>query len=84
VKHILIGFSIHRPEMILKTSELMAAHDVIFLEEPPDPEFHAMLKRTISIESYLMSQDLEYPAFSLRSMWKRGPFIFFCLKNSIA
>ena len=42
----------------------MAAHDVIFLEEPPDPEFHAMLEGTISIETYLMPQDLEYPAFS--------------------
>ncbi len=64
VKHIHIGFSIHRPEMIPKTAELMGAHDVIFLEEPPDPGFGEMLAGNISIEAYLMPQDLEYPDFS--------------------
>ena len=39
MKHIKVGFSIHRPEMIPKTAELMAVHDAIFLEEPPVPEY---------------------------------------------
>ena len=64
MKHIHIGFSIHRPEMIPKTAELMGAHDVIFLEEPPDKGFGEMLAGNISIEDYLMPQDLEYPDFS--------------------
>ena len=64
MKHIKVGFSIHRPEMIPKTAELMAAHDAIFLEEPPVPEYEKMLKGGISVEDYLIPQDLEYPEFS--------------------
>ena len=64
MKHIHIGFSIHRPEMIPKTAELMGAHDVIFLEEPPDAGFSEMLAGNLSIKDYLMPQDLEYPDFS--------------------
>jgi len=64
MKHIHVGFSIHRPEMIPKTAELMRAHEVIFLEEPPDPAFNEMLAGSISVADYLMPQDLEYPEFS--------------------
>ncbi|MEZ4579904.1 MAG: hypothetical protein R2875_18385 [Desulfobacterales bacterium] len=64
MKHIHIGFSIHRPEMIPKTAELKGAHDVIFLEEPPDAGFREMLAGNLSIKDYLMPQDLEYPDFS--------------------
>ena len=64
MKHIKVGFSIHRPEMIPKTAEFMAVHDAIFLEEPPVPEYEKMLKGSISVEDYLIPQDLEYPEFS--------------------
>src|SRR6056297_3022448 len=64
MKHIHVGFSIHRPEMIPKTAELMSAHEAIFLEEPPDSAFNEMLAGSISVADYLMPQDLEYPEFS--------------------
>ncbi|MBS0014328.1 MAG: hypothetical protein KFF46_10190 [Desulfobacterales bacterium] len=64
MKHIHIGFSIHRPEIIAKTAELMERHEAIFLEEPPETNFEKMLTGAISVDDYLMPLDLEYPAFS--------------------
>ena len=64
MKHINVGFSIHRPEIIAKTAELMESHEVIFLEEPPETNFEKMLTGAISVADYLMPLDLEYPAFS--------------------
>lgn len=64
MKHIHVGFSIHRPEMVAKTAELMERHEAIFLEEPPAPDFEKMLTGAVSVADYLMPQDLEYPAFS--------------------
>ncbi len=64
MKHINVGFSIHRPEIIAKTAELMERHEAIFLEEPPETDFEKMLTGAISVADYLMPLDLEYPAFS--------------------
>ncbi len=64
MKHINVGFSIHRPEIIAKTAELMERHEVIFLEEPPEANFEKMLTGAISVADYLMPLDLEYPEFS--------------------
>jgi len=64
MKHINVGFSIHRPEIIAKTAELMERHEAIFLEEPPEANFEKMLSGAISVADYLMPLDLEYPAFS--------------------
>ncbi|MFO7962448.1 MAG: hypothetical protein R6U50_00860 [Desulfobacterales bacterium] len=64
MKHMNVGFSIHRPEMIPKTAELMGRHEAVFLEEPPLPEYESMLEGRISVEDYLLPQDLEYPEFS--------------------
>ena len=64
MKHITVGFSIHRPEMVAKTAELMERHEAIFLEEPPETDFEKMLTGAISVADYLMPLDLEYPAFS--------------------
>ncbi|MEH0020202.1 MAG: hypothetical protein V6Z89_11140 [Desulfobacter sp.] len=64
MKNVTIGFSIHRPEILLLTAELMARHAVIFLEEPPDSHFKKMLARKMGVDDYLMRMDLEYPEFS--------------------
>jgi hypothetical protein len=45
MKLITIGFSIHRPEIIGITADLMQRHDVIFLEEPPVNGLQGMGKR---------------------------------------
>jgi hypothetical protein len=64
MKHINIGFSIHRPEMVPVMARLMGQHDVIFLEEPPEANFENMLNRSLGVDDYLMPLDLEYPEFS--------------------
>ncbi len=44
----------------------MARHDAVILEEPPDPQFLPMLTGQLPINTYLETQDLEYPEFSRR------------------
>lgn len=56
----------HRPETIPLARRLMAAHDTIILEEPPDQRFEPMLDGEVSIDAYLEDQELEYPEFSQR------------------
>jgi len=56
----------HRPESIPLARRLMALHDTIILEEPPDQRFEPMLDGEVSIDAYLEDQDLEYPEFSQR------------------
>jgi hypothetical protein len=56
----------HRPETIPAAQRLMARHDAVILEEPPDPQFLPMLNGQVPIDAYLETQDLEYPEFSRR------------------
>ncbi|MBR9986707.1 MAG: hypothetical protein KFF68_12430 [Desulfosarcina sp.] len=56
----------HRPETIPAAQRLMARHDAVILEEPRDPQFLSMLDGQMSIETYLETQELEYPEFSRR------------------
>jgi hypothetical protein len=56
----------HRPESVDPARELMASHDAVILEEPPDDLFRQMLAGQMSIASYLQTLDLEYPEFSRR------------------
>ncbi len=56
----------HRPETIPAAQRLMARHDAVILEEPPDPQFLPMLNGQVPIDTYLETQDLEYPEFSRR------------------
>ncbi len=56
----------HRPETVPAALALMAEHDAVILEEPPDPRFQAMLSGRLGIRAYLATQDLEYPEFSRR------------------
>jgi len=66
MKPITIGFSIHRPEIIGITADLMQRHDVIFLEEPPANGLQGMLQGALSIDDYLLPAEVEYPEFSRR------------------
>ena len=61
-----IAFANHRPETVDAAKRLMVRHDAIILEEPRDDRFHRMLSWELSIDSYLMRLDLEYPEFSRR------------------
>ena len=78
MKTITLGFSIHRPEVIGITAELMQRHDVIFLEEPPADGLWPMLQGALSIDDYLLPADVEYPEFSrgmcrlLRDLYHKG------------
>ena len=59
-----IGLSLHRPEMTPLISDHMRRHEAIFLEEPPDVGFEAMLAGRLAVDDYLMQLDVEYPTFS--------------------
>ncbi len=78
MKPVTIGFSIHRPEVIGITADLMQRHDVIFLEEPPVNGLQGMLQGAQSIDDYLLPADVEYPEFSrrmcrlLRELYQNG------------
>jgi hypothetical protein len=56
----------HRPETLPLVRRLMAVHDTIILEEPPDKRFEPMLDGEVPIDAYLEDQELEYPEFSQR------------------
>ena len=77
-KRIIIGFSIHRPEIIGITADLMGRHEVIFLEEPPAPGLQEMLEGVLSIDDYLLPAEDEYPELSrgmcrlLRKLYQKG------------
>jgi hypothetical protein len=82
MKRITIGFSIHRPEIIRMTADLIGDHEAIFLEDPPLRGFERMLQGGLPIEDYLLSADIEYPEFSrgmcrlLRQFYRNGKKIF--------
>ena len=79
---IVLGLGLHRPEMIPSLSEWMESCNVILLEEPPGEGFTRMLSGGISIDDYLMQQDLEYPVYSrrlcrlLQTLTARGKTIY--------
>ena len=77
-----LAFSIHRPEILPLAAELMAAHDVVLLEEPPTRGFDAMLRGELAVAEYLMESETEYPEFGrltcdlLQGLSRRGTPIF--------
>ena len=77
-----LGLSVHRPEMIPIISKQMRKHKAIFLEEPPQEGFADMLSGNLSVDHYLLEQDVEYPEFSramcllLRELHHEGRHIF--------
>ena len=79
---ITLALSLHRPEMIPFSAIRMRECDAIFLEEPSADGFDDMLAGTAGVDDYLMSLDLEYPAFSkkmchlLRDLKAEGKTIY--------
>jgi hypothetical protein len=61
-----LALATHRPESVNLAKWLMADHDAVILEEPPDDRFRRMLSGELAIDSYLERLDLEYPEFSRR------------------
>ncbi len=61
---LILGLTLHRPEMIPFSADLMRECDAVFLEEPPAKAFDSMLAGTVDLDEYLMPLDVEYPAFS--------------------
>ena len=61
-----IVYANHRPESLKFTELIMHRHQVIVLEEPPHPDFSAMLAGGVDLEAYLLEHDLEYHDFSLQ------------------
>jgi hypothetical protein len=61
---ITIAYSEHRPEALPYTAAAMRRHQVVFLEEAPDPGFGAMLDGRMGIDDYVAGLETEYPEFS--------------------
>lgn len=61
---ITVCYSTHRIETLDLTSQMMARHDVIILEEAFHPDFSRMLAGDISIEDHTLELDLGYPRFT--------------------
>ncbi|MBE0582419.1 MAG: hypothetical protein IH612_01510 [Desulfofustis sp.] len=61
-----IVYANHRPESMAITERIMRRYQVIVLEEPPHPDFSAMLTGGVDLETYLLDHDLEYHDFSLQ------------------
>ena len=59
-----MAFSSHRSETLPLAADLMTAHDVIVVEEPPSAEFERMLSGDLALGDYLLTADYEYPAFA--------------------
>lgn len=59
-----ITYANHRPETLPLCQPLLEEHQRIILEEPPHPLFPQMIRGQVSLEDYLLDQDIEYPAFS--------------------
>lgn len=61
---ITIGLSAHRVEAIPFLQDLMASHEVIVLEEPPQPSFPAILEGKFLISNYLRVTEPSFPIYS--------------------
>lgn len=78
VNRLTIAYANHRPETVRLSEGFMRAHQAVVLEEPPDDNLPVMLDGRLSIDDYLLGQEIEYPAFSseqcrlLRELHRRG------------
>lgn len=79
-----IAFSSHRSETLPLAADLMAAHDLVVVEEPPSAAFEHMLSGDMALGDYLLAADYEYPAFAeascrlLRRLHRQGRRIIAC------
>ncbi|ACA59634.1 hypothetical protein Daud_1123 [Candidatus Desulforudis audaxviator MP104C] len=75
---ITIGFSPHRVEVLEHMAREMEGHDLILLEEPPDPVFQEMLAGRMKIEAYVEEMVPAFPEFTrhacllLRGLYAAG------------
>ena len=73
-----IGFSSHRAEALPFARSEMKRHEIIVLEEPPNPHFAAMLDGKLPIDDYLMEIAPGFPQFEhlmckiLREFHRKG------------
>jgi len=67
VKHLCIGFTSYRPEILNFAASYMQKYGTILLEEPQCPGFEEMLKRELRIRHYLLETDFEFPEYAYRS-----------------
>jgi len=59
-----IAYANHRPETIRLSATIMFEYKALILEEPHDANLPALLNDRLSIDDYLLGQEIEYPAFS--------------------
>lgn len=61
---ITIGFSPHRVEALEHIAREMETHNLIILEEPPDPVFREMLAGRMGVEAYVEEMVPAFPEFT--------------------
>ncbi len=75
---ITIGFSPHRVEVLEHMAWEMEGHDLIILEEPPDPAFQEMVAGRMEVEAYVEEMVPAFPEFTrhacllLRGLYAAG------------
>jgi len=73
-----VCFTSHRAETIPFALPFMEQHDVIVLEEAPNENLLPLLKKKMSVDTYILEEGFEFPEFSkryyrlLRSLHARG------------
>ncbi len=74
----IIGFSSHRAEALPFARSEMRRHQIIVLEEPPNPHLSAMLDSKLSIHDYLLEIAPGFLEFErlmceiLRELYRKG------------
>jgi len=62
-----LALSGHRTEALERAAPVMAAHDVVALEEPPMPGFADMLAGELAVDDYLETNAFEFPELARRT-----------------
>ncbi len=62
-REITVGLTPHRLEFLPTTKKLLWKHDIIVLEEPPDPLFQEMLTGRIPLDSYVEETEAGFPEY---------------------
>jgi hypothetical protein len=62
-----LAFSPHRVEALSLAACRMRRHEAIILEEPEHPRLVSMLRKKLSIDTYLLETDVGFPRFARRS-----------------
>jgi hypothetical protein len=74
-------YSNHRPEMLHPAALIMAAHDVIMLEEQPQSSLKMMLRGEMELDAYILESETAFPEFTrqhctlMQELYDRGKTI---------